>query len=133
MLWSGLSSAYRVQILKIEEQGFSLTYTHFNALSVPNELNLIHTSLRYYGGFCAGDIQGNKNYCFHRKLWLLIALDSAGRQLLFPVGLWIQRQMKRQSHTYTQSIPNGAQALTQHPRTLSATHFHCLIYFCVSS
>lgn len=111
---------------------FSLSHTHFNALSVPNEWNLIRSSRRYYRGSMRGHL-GKQKVLFPQNtlapyyIGLCWPLASFSGQAQNPTA-----NEKTITHIHT-SIQNGAQALTQHPRTLSVTHFHCLIYFCVSS
>lgn len=106
--------------------------THFKALSVSNELNLIYTGLRYYRGSMWGHLRIQKVLsplngldCYYtRHCWSFSSFWS---------GLESNRKLKhRDTLTRTPAHINELRHV-HNTHTLTVTHSHCLIYFCVSS
>lgn len=141
------SSTHAIQALKVGVQGLFVcvcehmhTNTHFNALSVSNELNLIYTDsdsrLRYYRGSMWGHLR------IQKVLSLLHSLDSYYSRHCwsfssFWSGLESTRKLKHKdtlkcTNTHAQAHINELRHVHNTP-TLTVTHSHCLIYFCVSS
>lgn len=109
------------------------THTHFNALSVSNELNLIYTGLRYYRGSMWGHLRIQKvlsplhslaSY-YSRHCWSFTS---------FWLGFESNRKLKRHTQTHTQThagTHKRAQAHTQHPHTHSHTFPLFNIFLCL--